>query len=109
MKCEKGKQRECRPHKELVEYLEEKLDEMNGYVHTLLMYTCLNHRGCTYRATPYYMGGPWRDWAMAELPGEHGRIPCHIWGFVDLQSIPVGSATPPGIYMIAETARKSTH
>ena len=74
------------------------------------MYTCLNHRGCTYRATPYYyMGGPWRDWAMAELPGEHGRIPCHIWGFVDLQSIPVGSATPPGIYMIAETARKSTH
>ena len=108
LKCDKKKQQQCTPHKELVEYLEEKLDEMKEYVPAFRLYTSLSWKGITYRACQDFMEGPWRDWVMASMPGHQDEeIPCHIWAFLDLSSIPAGSPTSPGIYMIVETTRKS--
>ena len=108
MYCEKKRRAECQPTKDLVEYLEEKLDELEGYVDTLPMHTSVLHQGCLYRATSNFMDGPWRDWAMVRLLGQEEDLPCHMAAFVDLRKIPVGSPVAPGIYMIIETARRST-
>lgn len=106
--CAKDRKKDCMPHKDLVEYLEEKLDEFEGSIDSLVMYTQLVYDGSCYRASPKFMGGPWRDWAMVKLPGVGNNIvPCHIWAFVDMREIPEACQINRGIYMIIETTRKN--
>jgi len=63
----------------------------------------------TYRASPYYEGKPWQDWAMFDLSVEHplrdyvaGQIMC----FVNLSAIPENNPLnyAPGVYAIIHPA-----
>lgn len=62
-----------------------------------------------YRASPYYQGKPWYDWAICRRPGagegfNDQVLPVHLRGFVDLRDLPAQNTTKyaPGIYFIGE-------
>ena len=45
-----------------------------------------------FRGHPNHRGdGPWRDWAIIDWGSEWGKLPSHIWCFVDLQGMGSGS------------------
>jgi hypothetical protein len=73
---------------------------------------CAEHSrdGYIFRAHPNYRGkGPWRDWVM--IKWEEGNFPAHIWGFIDLETIPEGVqvdltinfTVERGVYAIVES------
>jgi hypothetical protein len=74
---------------------------------------CAEHSrdGYIFRSHPDYRGkGPWRDWVM--INWVEGDFPAHIWGFLDLRTIPegvqvdlrsVGRQVEHGVYAIVES------
>lgn len=68
-------------------------------------------KGIIYRATPLYMGRPWRDWVMVNWEGL-GPIPNKLWGFIDLSELPPindvvwggQNGVSPAMYAIVESA-----
>jgi hypothetical protein len=58
-----------------------------------------------------HTGRVWRDWALVDW-GDHGRLPCKVWGFVDLFHLPQQNGIkyggldgiPPALYAIVECA-----
>jgi hypothetical protein len=73
---------------------------------------CAEHSrdGYIFRSHPNYRSkGPWRDWVM--IKWEEGDFPAHIWGFVDLETIPegvqvdltIGKTVERGVYAIVES------
>lgn len=72
----------------------------------------LNDKGQRYRASPYFKGKPWYDWAMSrvgeQIEGFEQRVvPVHIRCFVDLTFLPAANPTKyrPGLYLVCETTR----
>ncbi len=66
----------------------------------------------TYRASPFYQGKPWYDWAMCRVGEpiegfEHRIVPAQIRCFVDLTFLPEDNTTKylPGYYMVVEPSR----
>ena len=57
-----------------------------------------------YRATPYFDGKPWQDWAMFDLSDHDGRdcVPCQMQCFVDLRDLPADNhlGYKPAIYIV---------
>ena len=82
--------------------------ECNG---VLKIYTEHNRWGTIFRASPYYRGKPWMDWANVDFGAENGGIlPVHLWCFLDLRMVPEGSTDvvkEPGIYAICELTERS--
>ena len=85
------------------------------YLHkaSLDIFTEHTRDGLKFRAAPNYRGkGPWRDWAIIDWGRSWGRIPGHIWAFVDLaglnSQIPNlqygGVTVKPGVYAVVESA-----
>ncbi len=74
------------------------LFHMNGFD----MYTEYKRKGHIFRASPYYMGKPWMDWAIIDW--DDGKLlPGQIWGFIDFTELPDNEHRPPGIYAMVES------
>ena len=43
-----------------------------------------------FRGHPKYRDRPWNDWAIMDW-GDYGTLPCHIWCFVTLNQMPIGT------------------
>jgi hypothetical protein len=70
-----------------VEYLEEKLDEFEGSMDSLVMYTQIVYDGSCYRVVRN-SGVHGETGQMVKLPGVGNNIaPRHIWAFVDMREI----------------------
>jgi len=97
----------------IVQVLEELANDVADYASALPVYSeLIMSGGQTYRASPYFQGKPWYDWAMYRRPrvneGYSERIqPVHLRCFVDLRFLPPQNTTKhrPAMYMIAETVR----
>ena len=68
--------------------------------------------GQKYRASPFFQGKPWYDWARMQLaePPEGFNpliVPVQVRGFVDLTFLPVNNTTiySPGIHLLMEPTR----
>jgi len=70
---------------------------------TLHLFTEHKRNGAMFRASPYYMGKPWRDWAIFNWD-EDGELPGQIWIFIDLQDVPENNVFEPGIYCLIESS-----
>ena len=92
--------------KDLCNFLTEVADELD--VSSLDLFTEHKRFDYLFRATPLYLGKPWRDWAMFEW--DHNNVtPGHIWIFVDLRKIPANPTYDPGIYAVIETSTAVTN
>ena len=67
--------------------------------------------GQVYRASPWFQGKPWYDWALFRYEdkstGKEAVLPGHIRTFIDLRDIGNGNRTEfkPGIWLVVETVR----
>jgi len=88
--------------------LQEKLAE---HMDSVRVYANHHRNGLTFRGSPMHTGRVWRDWALVDW-GDHGRLPCKVWGFVDLFHLPQQNGIkyggldgiPPALYAIVECA-----
>ena len=70
--------------------------------------------GDTYRASPFYLGKPWLDWAIIDFEGrKEGKKPGQMQCFIDFGCLPENNGqlgegrVDPGIYTIVEIAKPS--
>jgi hypothetical protein len=85
--------------------------EVSDYITHLHVYSELRiDNGQIYRASPYYQGKQWYDWAMYRFGDgqdgfEYRHLPVHIKAFVDLRFLPDNNTTryTAGMYFVAET------
>ena len=91
--------------------LQAKLQAYNA-TESLVVDTEHRRNGQVFRGHPNYRGkGAWRDWAWVDW-GDYGRLPCHIWGFIQLKGMPTGRNAidhggirlRDGTYAVVETA-----
>lgn len=55
----------------------------------LPVYTMHKRDDQIFRATPNYKGtGAWFDWVIVDWARMGGRLPCQLWGFLDLEYLP---------------------
>ena len=80
----------------------------------LPIYTCHRRNGQVFRGHPNYRGkGPWKDWVWIDWGSGYGRLPGHIWCFVQLKSMPTGRDTishggialKDGVFAVVETSK----
>ena len=66
--------------------------------------------GDIYRASPYYLGKAWNDWALCDFGGSDNIFPCQIYAYIDLRKLPENhdSGLKPGIIALVEKATIST-
>ena len=95
----------------LLEYVSELQDVVIQYIPTLHLRTTHKRKGQIFRGQGTFRNKVWRDWAMIDWD-EEGKLPCKIYGFVDLRDLPQKNhglkmqGTPLGnnIYAIVEAA-----
>ena len=101
---------------ELVAWLLALQDKVQGYIPTKFMPIWTNHqrKGQMFRGHPNFRGkGPWRDWAWIDWGGDYGKLPCHIWCFLELERMPKGRdaleyggiCLKDGTYAVVETSK----
>ena len=56
-----------------------------------------------FRASPFFLGKPWHDWAMIDW-GDGQVLPGQISIFIDLRDVPVGLRYEPSVYAVVESA-----
>ena len=84
---------------------------VSDYMQKVLLHTTHTRYGCIFRGSPKFIGEVWRDWVMIDW-GASGKLPCKIYGFVDLSAIPPNARLSyggiprisPGFYAIVESA-----
>ena len=108
----KRKSRYCYPQ-EIADAIADWAEECTEYAQSLSIFSELHQpNGPNYRASPFFQGKPWYDWAMC-IVGEQIEdvmpriVPVHIRCFVDLTFLPTTNNTThsPGLYMIVEPTR----
>jgi len=92
---------------ELCVYLSEIIGQLGNGVETLSLFTEHKRYGQIFRATPWFLKKPWRDWVTVDW-GDDVLLPGQIWIFVDLRDIPEGLIYEPGIYAVMESSTKRT-
>lgn len=95
--------------------LQDKIQALQGHEdQSLAIYTCHRRNGQVFRGHPNFRGkGPWKDWVWIDWGGGYGRLPGHIWCFVELKGMPSGRhaiehggiALKDGVFAIVETAK----
>jgi hypothetical protein len=68
-------------------------DKIQATTETDSLAICTLHRrkGHKFRGHPNFRGkGPWRDWVWIDWGAGYGRLPSHIWCFVELKQMPTG-------------------
>lgn len=107
-------QERTRWEQDLVTFLWELQDRVGEYLvpEVGLQVFTRHKRGETiFRGHPNFRGGgPWRDWAIIDWGRGYGQVPCHIWCFVVLDSLPAGYRTEfggvtlsNGVYAVVES------
>lgn len=108
----KRKSRYCYPQ-EIADAIADLAEECTEYAQSLSIFSELHQpNGPNYRASPFFQGKPWYDWAMC-IVGEQIEdvmpriVPVHIRCFVDLTFLPTTNNTThsAGLYMIVEPTR----
>lgn len=98
---------------EIADAIADLAEECTEYAQSLSVFSELHHpNGPNYRASPFFQGKPWYDWAMC-IVGEQIEevtpriVPVHIRCFVDLTFLPANNNTThsAGLYMIVEPTR----
>ena len=97
----------------VVHLLEMVAAEVGAYTDELVVYSELVvPSGQMYRASPYYQGKPWYDWAKMQLTEppegfEPRVVPVQIRGFVDLTFLPPNNTSiySPAIHLLVEPTR----
>ena len=56
----------------------------------LLIFTEHKRGDVMFRGHPKFRDRPWNDWAIMDW-GDYGKLPCHIWCFVTLNQMPIGT------------------
>jgi len=64
-----------------------------------------------FRGHPKFRDKPWNDWAVMDW-GDYGKLPCHIWCFVTLDQMPIGTQKlqfggidlKDGVYAVVESS-----
>jgi len=92
---------------ELCACLSEIIGQLGNGVETLSLVTEHKRHGQIFRATPWFLKKPWRDWVTVDW-GDDALLPGQIWIFVDLRDIPQGLIYEPGIYAVMESSTKRT-
>ena len=104
--------------------------QVNEYQEHLMVHSELTVGGCIYRASPYFQGKQWHDWAMFRFRDDEDGdneddpsgflhndtqknpaiMPAQICCFIDLTELPAENSTKftPTIYMICETVTRNT-
>jgi hypothetical protein len=82
-------------------------------VNDLPIFTEQKRGNCIFRGHPNFAGnGPWKDWAIVDWGPGWGRLPSHIWCFVDLTAYESptknieygGIRLEPLVYAVVEVA-----
>ena len=103
-----------RPH--IFDAVADLAEQLTEYFPQLTIFSeaCMQN-GQIYRASPFYQGKPWYDWAMCQVDEDlegftRPVLPVQLRGFVDLRRLPQQNNTPfaPGLYFICEPARLNT-
>lgn len=104
---------------DLDRYLIDLLLNLPEETQCLKIYTEHHRHGQIFRGSPYYRGGPWRDWAMFDIAmdddssassseNSSGRVeqyPCQIHCFLDLREVKRGMCEyEPDMYAVVECA-----
>lgn len=92
---------------DMMNYLDVLMVRLNPASLTLTLISEVSLNNNIFRATPYYKGLPWQDWAVARYDNRDTLI--HIWMFLDLRHHSPNelNGMQHGIYAIAETAYES--
>jgi hypothetical protein len=96
---------------DFVDWLGKLQEKVLAWIPKLVVKATHHRNGIIFRASPHYMGKEWRDWVLIDW-GDDGHLPCKIWGFVDLRSLPdennikyAGySNVAPAMYAIVESS-----
>lgn len=86
-------------------------DCVQEYTKKLPIYSTHYRNEELFRSSPWYNEGVWRDWVVIDWD-QYGKLPCKIYGFVDLTMLPDDSglnygeveSLSPGLYAIVECA-----
>lgn len=82
-------------------------------IENIAISTLHRRHGQIFRGHPNFRGkGPWKDWVWVDWGPGYGRMPCHIWCFVQLQGMPTGRSSihyggielKDGVFAVVETA-----
>ena len=79
---------------DVIEFLSDLQELVLPYIRneSLSIRTELERGKILFRGHPNYRGtGPWRDWAIVDWGQGWGRLPSHIWCFVELRGMPKGN------------------
>ncbi len=72
---------------DVLDFLHELQEKVRPYLGDdfLPIFTCHKRGGQIFRGHPHFRGGgPWKDWAWVNWGAGYGKLPCHIWCFVNL-------------------------
>jgi hypothetical protein len=83
---------------------------VGAHIDSVPVYTMHKRGGQIFRSNTEVWGGVWRDWVIVDW-GLDGKLPCKLWGFVDLRELPLNTgisyggleAIDPGRYAIVES------
>ena len=84
-------------------------EQVEDHIQDLHLLTKHVRNGQIFHGAANFRGSVWRDWVVVDW-GSHGKLPCKIWGFVDLRDLPHNSGIDygglanieAGIYAIVE-------
>ena len=108
----KGKHRRVLVEQDLIDFLIEVQDKVHPHIGPIIMKSLHKRHGQLFRGHVMFHGSVWRDWVVVDWGRGHGKLPCKIWGFLDLSNLPlhrrisVGGLNnlPPGIYAVVEAS-----
>lgn len=72
---------------DLVDFVGKLQEKVWQWIPRLCIHANHYRNGCIFRGSPLHMGKVWRDWVLVDW-GDDGKLPCKIWGFIDLRSLP---------------------
>jgi hypothetical protein len=111
--------RNCGPKKrrvmieqDFVEFASGLQDVVHGHLNSRFFIRTVHDRnGHKFRGTASFMDSQWRDWAVFDWGRDWGKLPCKIWGFVDLSALEddiglsyADCALTKGVYAIVESS-----
>ena len=108
----KGKYRTVKVEQDLIDFLVEVQDKVHLYVGPIMMKSLHKRHGQLFRGHVMFHGSVWRDWVVVDWGRGYGKLPCKIWGFLDLSDLPAGcrivvgglNQVKPGIYAVVEAS-----
>jgi hypothetical protein len=102
-----------RMEQDLIDFVADLQDAVKDYLPSLTMSSLYTRDGVTFRADVNHHGRLWRDWILVDW-GTYGALPCKVYGFVNLGSLPADltganrirfgglNNVAPGVYAIVE-------